>query len=708
MIDEQNLILPLCNFPTKWQAVLYRTIGMLPLERVANLLHTDIETLKLEAARLGIDGIELNEKFEKQGYQTIIRSLWYLIPTEQMTELLQISEEELFFILRDEDFFIVKLGYKKPVCAPVYYSPLTDDEIKETERAREIITSVDLSGEEARFSFPKKTLETKQRPNTVLSGGTRFIHGYLTPCGDAFLVDSEEYLSDALLEEYKRQGVNGIWMHGLLAALSPYPFIPERSEGYKERRKILNNLIERCAKYGIKVYVYFNEPRCLPHDVAPKFPQLLGHNHPRGMALCTMVKEVRDYLYDAFLDLLSECPIGGIMTITMSENPTHCRSKDLDTNCKRCKNIPFERLASDVNNIIKRAIDDSGRDTELIANLWSWSSARGWTEEQILEGISLMDKGISVLMNSEFDMPIVKGGIHNQIVDYSISNPGPSPISRSALLHAAKEGHKTYAKIQANNSWECSSVPYLPVFDLVKEHLDNLSEIGVENYMLSWTLGGYPSPTLNYIANYKNMSLDEWYDSYYGDYASVVKRGVRVISDSFREYPFSVDHMYFSPQNLGPYNMWSPEPDEKPSTMVCFAYDDFEKWTVKYPYEVFVSQSELMLCGWRRGIDILKEAEGKSADVDDLIRYAEVAYIHLHADLIHTKYAYMKRDAKKYKSELIMLAKESAEDAKKLSLLAKEDATIGYEASNHYFYTPHLLREKLLNSEKFIKEIEKL
>ena len=68
----------------------------------------------------------------------------------------------------------------------------------------------------------------------------------------------------------------------------------------------------------------------------------------------------------------------------------------------------------------------------------------------------------------------------------------------------------------------------------------------------------------------------------------------------------------------------------------------------------------------------------------------------------------MKRDAKKYKAELIALAKESAEDAKALALLAKDDATIGYEASNHYFYTPHLLREKLLNVEKFIAEIEKI
>ena len=706
MISEQKFVMPICNFPTRWQAVLYCNIDMLPIPKIAKVLGTDEDTLLREAERLGIADVKYDPNWEKQGYLTIIRSNWFLLPTSQLTELLECSEEELFFILRDEDFLIVKLGYKKPVCEPVYYSPLTEKELSETEEAKRLISSVDLSDSVPRFEFFSG--ESVGSVPVAHSEGTRFIHGYLTPCGDAFLVDSENYLTDALLEEYRRQGVNGIWMHGLLATLSPYPFIPERAEGYKERRKNLNTLIERCAKFGIKIYLYFNEPRCLPHDIAPRFSELLGHNHPRGMALCMMIPKVREYLYEAFLDLLRECPIGGIMTITMSENPTHCRSKELDTNCPRCKNVPFEEIAALVNNVIKRAIDDSGRDTELIANLWSWSTARGWTEEQILRGIDLMDKGISVLMNSEFDMPIIKGGIENQVVDYSISNPGPSPASRKALIHAAKEGHKTYAKIQANNSWECSAVPYLPTFDLVKEHIDNLSEIGIENFMLSWTLGGYPSPTLNYIANYKNMTLDEWYESYYGEYADTVRRGVKAISEGFTEYPFSVDHMYFSPQNLGPYNMWSPVPEEKPSTMVCFAYDDFETWTQKYPYEVFTSQTEKMLSGWRRGIAILKEAAGARGDIDALIRYAETAYIHLHADLIHTKYAYMKRDVKKYKNELIALAKESEEDARTLALLAKDDATIGYEASNHYFYTPHLLREKLLNTEKFIAAIEKI
>lgn len=706
MIEEIKAVLPDCNFPTLWQAVIFRNVGMLPTARIAEVLRTDAATVEAEAARMGIKSTACDPEWEKSGYITIIRANWFILPMEQIQALLRYTAEHLEFVLRNEDFLIVKLGNQKPICESVYYSPLTDEQIKATAQIKSMMEKMEIADQVKPFDFFSRGGEANAPAQN--EGSTRFIHGYLTPCGDTFMVDSSEYLSDNLLARYKRQGVNGIWLHGLLASLSPYPYMPSLSEDYKLRRKNLNGLIDRAAKYGIKIYVYFNEPRCLPPDVGPKFPHVTGHVNYRGYAMCMNVPEVVDYLYGAVYDLLKECPIGGIMTITMSENPTHCRSKQLDTNCPRCKNTPFEDICAQVNNTFKRAIDDAGTDTELICNLWSWNTTRGWTEEQIKRGIELLDPEISVLAVSEFDLPFVKGGIKNSVVDYSISNPGPSPISAMSLKYAASLGHKVYAKIQANNSWECCAAPYLPVFGLVKEHLDNLSAIGVENYMLSWTLGGYPSPTLNYIANYKNMSLDEWYSFYYGKHADTVRHAVDVISEGFREYPFSCDHLYFSPQTLGPANLWTLRPEEKRSTMVCFAFDDYKTWTEKYPYEIFISQTEKMLKKWKEGEDILATLSGKGGELDDLIRYTRVAYLHLHADLIHTKYAYMKRDIPKYKDELAELVRQSAEDAKELLGLAAKDATVGYEASNHYLYTPHLLKEKVINCAKLLAELEAL
>jgi hypothetical protein len=56
------------------------------------------------------------------------------------------------------------------------------------------------------------------------------------------------------------------------------------------------------------------------------------------------------------------------------------------------------------------------------------------------------------------------------------------------------------AKIQAGNTWELSAVPYIPAVAHVAQHMANLRDTGVEGLMLSWTLGGYPSPNLEVVA----------------------------------------------------------------------------------------------------------------------------------------------------------------------------------------------------------------
>jgi hypothetical protein len=58
---------------------------------------------------------------------------------------------------------------------------------------------------------------------------------------------------------YQKTGVTGVWLHGVLSELSPYPFDPARSVGYEARRANMKALIERCRKYGISLYLYLND-----------------------------------------------------------------------------------------------------------------------------------------------------------------------------------------------------------------------------------------------------------------------------------------------------------------------------------------------------------------------------------------------------------------------------------------------------------------
>lgn len=686
------------NFPRKWQTVIFRNYGMVSADKIAAVLSCDEEIIEREAERLGLAEEKYDPVWEERGYITIIRNNWSLLPYAQLTKLLGISEERLDFILAKEDFLYVKLGEFKPFCEEVRYAPLSREEEAETARIAAELSALPGCKKEAlpfRFFNGFKGKESELRENA----GVRMVHGYLTPCGDVFAEDNESYLPDALLEEYRRRGVNGLWFHGLLSSLSYYPFDERLSAGSVARRKELKKLIARCKKYGIKVYLYLNEPRGIPKDKIGKYADLIGRKEGGEYGLCLERQEVQDYLYGAVKDLVTDAKeLGGIMTITMSENLTHCNFRP-GTNCPICKNIPPEASAAKVNNIIMRAIRDSGTNCELIANLWGWSSFMEWSEEQTMRGIELLDKDISVMCVSEYDLKIEKGGIESKIIDYSISNPGPSEISKKIFEKANVTGHKTYAKIQINNSWECSAVPCLPVYDLIYEHLSNLAERGVHNFMLTWTLGGFPSAATGLVADFvqegKAFSLDKWYERNYGGYAEKMRRAVRYFSEGFRAFPFSIDSLYFSPKTLGPANLWETQSSEKKSTMVCFAYDDYENWIKPYPYDVYVSQYEKLLNAWEKGMAEITDIDDEKIREEGI--FARAAYIHFKSDLLQTKFSYYKRDAQKYAKQIKEVLREEREITVSLLEIVNRSALVGFETANHYFYSERNLKEKIGN-----------
>lgn len=696
--------LPENNFPTAWQTVIFRNYGIVKNERICSVLGISEERLICEATRLGLKSVNYNVKWEKSGYITIIRNNWQLLNYEQLLILLDFSEQKLDFILQNEDFLAVKLGSYKPRCEEIKYYPLNEKEIEKTNEIAKLIEEIILKEDRKVFDFFDVFKEEKI--DAIKTEGIRLIHGYLTPCGDVFLEDDEKYMPDSLLLSYAKVGINAVWVHGLLSALSPYPFDENLSKDYKIRRYKLINLINRCKKYGIKVYLYLNEPRGIPKEKLGKFSHLAGREENGLVNLCIENKEVQDYLYTAVKDLFENVNgLGGVLTITMSENPTHCNYVP-GNNCPNCKDIPAYVSASKVNNIIAKAVKDGDENAEVIANLWGWSQFMGWTDEETLKGIDLLDKEISVLAVSEYDLEIEKGGVKSRIIDYSIANPGPGEIAKNILAYAKQNGHKIYAKIQINNSWECSAVPYIPAFDLTFEHLVNLKKLGVENYMLTWTLGGYPSPTMDMIAKFNSLGdkfdLDEWYKGYFGKDGREVHKAVKLLCEGFREYPFSIESLYYSPKTLGLSNLWDIEPSVKSSLMVNYAYDDYRTWINPYPFEVYISQYNKLINKFEECICILSKLTNNQL-IEELLVFSKVALSHFKSDMLQTEYSKAKEENDKVKMKKIV-EKEKEEVVKLLNEISFSPC-IGFETSNHYFYTERNLYEKLINLQRIEKQI---
>lgn len=478
-------------FPTDWQRVLFRNFGVVPTDRIAEVLGADEGIICQESRRLGLEQTMFNPEWISKGYITIIRDNWHIVSYAQLLTLLDWTEEKLDFALREDDFLGTKLGGFKPAVLEPRYRPLTEFEKAKTEEIARVVREHDFR--EQPFDFYKFPISLREENAEYDDGiADRVIYSYSTVYGDTLAENPDSTFPEILLERLEKLGINGIWMQGVLSQLVPSPFEKTNPERNELRLRNLRHLIEKCRRYGIRIWLYLNEPRAWPEQSFRGREDWMGERNEGFASLCSSDERTARYLSEAIRNLALAAPdLGGIMTITMSENQTHCRSHT-QTSCNQCQNRSPEELAAGVNNIIFEALASVGSRIRLVANLWGWSPLMGWSGEQIERGIRLLHRDIEVMCVSEHAMKICKGGVENVVFDYSISNVGPSEQTEKDLRLAKELGHKVWAKIQCNNSWEMSAAPYLPVFDLVFRHLGNLKKLGISGLFLSWTLGGIP------------------------------------------------------------------------------------------------------------------------------------------------------------------------------------------------------------------------
>ena len=683
--------------PTKWQTVLLRNYGLIEPKKLAEVLKTDETTIEREAKRLGLEKIAYDERWLRCGYITIVRNNWHLLPYSQLMQLLDVSEETLDYNLREDDFLSYKLGDFKPYCEEVLYKPLNERQLIETEEIAKIVRENFIENYVVPFAFGYEK-ETPCLTKDKNADFAKIVYAYSAMYGDTFLNDGE-IVPELLLKKLSQTGVNGIWFQGVLSKLSPYPFVDGVSDSYEKRRKNLRKLIQKCAKYGIKVYLYFNEPRALAiDDVNERTKGLLGRECGGKYSLCTSQPAVQEYLYMAVKDFVSSVPdLSGIITITMSENLTNCYSIS-GNDCPICTKRTRPEVVAEVNNVIMRALKDSGTGAKLFANLWGWSAYMGWTKEDVLKGIALLDKDIAVMCVSEFGT-VMKDGKPYTVGEYSLSQVGPCEETKEYLSFAKASEHKIMAKVQINNSWELASVPYIPVFELIVEHMGNLKSLGVNGLLLSWTLGGYPSASFRLVNEIfsGDFDYDEWLKSQYADEWERVKKCVGLFSSAFRNYPFATDVLYYGAMQVGASNLLYRERTGLKATMVCFPYDDIDGWLGgKFTAEEYKQKLHALVSEWRVGLEALQGVQG-NAQYAELKMMAETVYLNLKSLLV--QFLYNEGKEQENAQALLPLLDEEEYLAKALYALASKDARIGYEASNHYYFTQNTFLEKLINLE---------
>jgi len=733
---KENLPVSFPHFPSRLHAFIWRNWNLVPIDRMASVLGSTADDLLELGKAMGLSApLDVSQEQWSRSYITIIRRNWHLLPKSQLEDLLGWTAEHLEFILQEDDFLYIKLGSLKPTCAPLKWAERSSQE-REGEKwikkvlAEEFATPIPSQKEEL-FHFVKELSAPPLHKKKPLESGfsPRYGYGYFTLFGDPLLDADLDPFPDGYLERMASSGLDGTWMHIVLSKLTPFPWDPSLSKGWEQRLDNLKKLVKKCQKHGIGIYLYLNEPRYQPLSFYEKYPQFKGVTRGESASLCTSVPEVQQYLVDSIAHIVSEVPdLAGFFSITASENPTNCWSHFQGADCPRCGPRGPEQVIGELNTLYEKGIRQGiakynstnevkyeGAGPSLIA--WDW----GWREDWAEGILPLLPKNTALMSVSEWDLDIIRGGIQGKVGEYSISAVGPGPRAKRHWALARKHNLKIIAKIQAGTTWECGGLPYVPALENVAQHAVNLREEKVGGLMTGWTLGGYPgSPNLEVVSvvgSDAEISVREALSRVahrrYWAAADAMVEAWYGFSKAFREFPYHIGVVYNAPVHSGPANLLWEKPTGYSATMVGFGYDDLKKWRSIYPEEVFIGQLYTVADGFDEALKTLSaKTSGLSLGKEELlelngeIRIAEAVSIIYrsvanqadfirHRELLATGADQSAR--KQIKNRLENLLNSEIGLAKRLFELQSMDSRIGFEASNHYFYIPDDLKEKVLN-----------
>jgi len=725
---DAPLALSAAHFPDRVHEFVWRNWNVVEPVRMAKLLGTSEENVVAMAESMGLPpAAPVPPEIKTRGYIAVLRRNWHLLPYDQLLELLEMTPERLDFSLREEDFLWVKLGTLKPKCERLRYSPPDEAARRRAAEIRRVVEQ-DFGEQlrlpmEPRFEFVRKLGSPvpgyAPPPATDGSVALRFVYSYLAVFGDPLKNPELDPYPDGFLQRLSSVGINGVWLHVVLRDLAPGgETFPEFGEGHAQRLANLRRLVERAKKYGVGVYLYMNEPRSMPHAFFEKRPELAGVKEKDLTALCTSRPEVRKWMSDALAYIFREVPgLGGIYAITASENLTSCASHGRWQGCERCKARGDAEIISEVVATLEEGVHRSSPGARVIVSDWGW---RGHGDAR--EIIARLPKSVMLMSVSEWDLPIERGGIKSKVGEYSISAVGPGPRALRHWDTAAEAGIKCAAEIQFNNTCELPDIPYLPVMDLVGEHLHNLAPRKVSGMLIGWSMGGHPSPNFE-LARRMNRAqvpevgaeLERMARERFGvEGGPHARRAWTLLSDAYRQYPYHIMVIYTSPVTWGAANPLYAAKTGYRATMWGIPYDNLDDWRGPYPREVFADQFEKVAAGWKPGVDELQKAVEKAPpDRRDEVRadllYARAAGITFQSVANQARFI-IARDAlaeasdamsaaerQRLKKEIRQCLESEIALAREQYALVCEDSRIGFEPSCQYFYMPLDLLEKVVN-----------
>ncbi len=717
---------------------LLRTNGLVGIDRIAAFLGESETSVRQRLNDLGLPEIDVLEM--ERAFPVIMRRIHDILSEDDTAKLLDMPVDEIRKIALDMDFLDVKLG-KKPDCIPpIDVNAPGASEVNAAFYDFSKSYFDDFQSWEDPFSFLKQFTniepDTYARPEGAVNSclETRMMYSYTGTHGD-FLLSGEDFYSEGILSRLRNRGVNGGWMPVLLRDMAPSNIFPEFGEGYEVRLENLRKQVEKAARYGIKIYLYFNEPRFMPEAFFEKYPDSKGMpaSQPGFYGMCTSDPSVRQWMRDATEFVFRAVPgIGGVVLITASENETNCYSHigyapeaiddGLDTmktdthTCPRCRPRGPQQVLGDAANLVLEGIEAAGSDAQVMQWLWGWDGIAG--RENMEAALGYMHPKVIAMVDWAKNTEFTLFGKEGVIGEYTLAYVRPSKFAQEMIEIARKQGRKAFSRNPLVTTVEMNALPYLPVLSNVEILLNELQDKKMNGLLGCWIFGAYPGRSMemfNYLDHdHPTVPLAE---KYYGKGADEALAAWKSFSDGMAYYPTLVSILYASAINPGPGLRFPLEPELWRWGMVAMATEQIEAMSQPFGADVtikgFKKVAEYFAKGLvhlQKAIELSDKAEWKQENLRDY-GICEACLHHLQSAANYSEFILARnkwledKDNINLQQAVITILKSELENSKGMFEIAKGDSRMGFEGSIGYFYTPMEIVEKIYDLQCSIEEL---
>lgn len=460
------------------------------------------------------------------------------------------------------------------------------------------------------------------------------------------LTNDINYYPDEYLNKLAHEGINGLWLTMYFRDL-PSDIFPGRGKDAEKRFEKLRQTVKRCARFGIRIYVFFSEPKLfgntaysVPKEDAAAHPELIGDTYDNFGFFCTSTPVGRQYLSESLTRLFTAVPdLGGVINIMFGEDNGACVSHmlydEVNCHCPRCSRRDPADIYREQAEVMSEAIHKVSPDAEFIGWFYAPGQRDGSSFMKRLENAaSKWPDNCGIMFNFESGGVVEQLGKGRHVFDYSLAYLGPSELFR----HIASHNRKTGAKLQVGCSHEDASVPFIPVPGNLYEKYKTMHELGVYAAMQCWYFGNYPG-LMNKAAG--ELSFEPFPHSE-DEFLTMLARpdwrkntpkiveAWKYFSAGYRQFPGNIAFEWFGPLHHSiawPLHLFPVDEPISPSWIL----KNFPEVSGDRIGECLIYQHTLAegltLCrgmyeSWQKGADILESLRGEYAD--DPARIADI------------------------------------------------------------------------------------